>query len=115
MSPRAVLMSAALVAGALGSGIGCKGSGPETEAAPTPSAHAATAGYRVEGVACESCAKRLRAGLMKVDGIKSVSVDVAAKHVTVDYDAATTDAQRIRAAIEALGFTATKDEKQTST
>ena len=111
MSPRVVLMSAVLVAGALG----CRGSGPKAEAAPTLSAHAATVGYRVEGVACESCAKRLRAGLMKVDGVKSVSVDVAAKRVAVDYDAATTDAQRIRAAIEALGFTATKDEKQPST
>lgn len=108
-------MSAALVASVLGSGIGCKGSGPKTEAAPTPSAHAATAGYRVEGVACESCAKRLKAGLMNAHGVKSVSVDVAAKHVTVDYDTATTDAERIRGAIEAFGFTATKDEKQTST
>lgn len=115
MNPRVVLMSAVLVAGALGSTLGCRGSGPNIDAAPTPSAQAATAGYRVEGVACESCAKRLRAGLMKADGIKSVSVDVAAKHVTVDYDAATTDAQRIRAAIEALGFTATKDEKPPST
>lgn len=109
MSPWVLLLSAALVAGALG----CRGSGPKADAAPTPSAHAATIGYRVEGVACESCAKRLRAGLMKVDGVKSVSVDVAAKRVAVDYDAATTDAQRIRAAIDALGFKATESQAAT--
>lgn len=95
--------------------LGCRGGARPDDSSPVATIQpAAVAGYHVEGVACESCAKRIREGLMKIDGIKSVSVDVPSKRVSVEYDAAKLDAEQIRASIEGLGFKATKDDKRGS-
>lgn len=69
-------------------------------------AHTETARFEVEGMACQSCAGRLQAGIRKVDGVTKAEVDFPSKTLTVQYDASKIDAARIKAEIERLGFEA---------
>lgn len=41
---------------------------------------------RVPNISCEHCERTIKEALSPVDGISTVSVDIAAKRVIVDYD-----------------------------
>ncbi len=61
----------------------------------------------VGGMTCEGCATTLKTGLLSVDGVREVRVDVDAQQVTLWTDARLDD-DRVRRRIEQLGFTATE-------
>ena len=58
----------------------------------------------VEGMACPKCAARVETALKAVKGVKTVTVDLAAKTVTVTATEATTLAA-LSSAITAAGYT----------
>ena len=59
---------------------------------------------KVEGMSCEHCVKAVTNAVNSVTGIGSVSVDLAAKTVTVEYDAAKTSLESIKTEIEDQGY-----------
>ena len=59
---------------------------------------------KVEGMSCEHCVKAVTNAVNSVTGIGSVSVDLDAKTVTVEYDAAKTSLESIKTEIENQGY-----------
>jgi len=59
---------------------------------------------KVEGMSCEHCVKAVTNAVNSVTGIGSVSVDLDAKTVTVEYDAAKTSLESIKMEIEDQGY-----------
>jgi copper chaperone len=100
MFARSLLLAAGLAVSA--------GSSPMAHAAPglaVPAAQA-TATYDVKGMTCEGCASHVKEALAKETGVMKVDVDLAGKRVTVVYDAAKTDTEKLRKAIEKAGYKA---------
>lgn len=62
--------------------------------------------FNVEGMDCASCVKHIQKGLAKKSGIQKVIVEIDAKRVTVTYAPDKIDAEKIRKAIEELGYKA---------
>jgi len=59
---------------------------------------------------CDMCKGKIEKGLNKVDGVNKTNVDVAAKTVTVDYNAEKTNAASLMKEIEGMGYTASLDD-----
>lgn len=66
----------------------------------------AVARFEVKGMACQTCASRLQAGIRKLDGVTRADVDFPSKMLTVQFDPSKIDAARIKTEIERLGFEA---------
>lgn len=62
---------------------------------------------------CDMCKDRIEKNLSKESGIKSSSLDVKSKVLTVKYDASKTDAAKIKAAVSKIGYDA--DEVKANT
>ena len=61
---------------------------------------------------CENCKKKIENNIAYEKGVKDLQVDVAEKTVTVTYRADKTDCEKLRAAIQKLGYTVLiKEEK----
>lgn len=60
--------------------------------------------FNVEGMSCEHCVKAVTRAVGALPGIGSVNVELAAHTVTVEYDAAKTSPDKIKAEIEDQGF-----------
>ena len=72
---------------------------------PRP-AHVATASFKVEGMHCDGCADKVKAGLASAAGIVKVEVSVANKRVTVAYDSDRLDVAKVAKLIGDLGYKA---------
>jgi Cu+-exporting ATPase len=59
----------------------------------------------ITGMTCASCANRIERRLNKLDGV-TASVNYATENASVDFDAATVDAQQLIAAVQAAGYDA---------
>jgi copper chaperone CopZ len=60
----------------------------------------------VEGMACDSCAARIRKNLARIDGVLDASVSFDDKRAVIQYDAHKLEPKRLVAAISGLGFKA---------
>ena len=60
----------------------------------------------VEGMSCNHCKQAVEKAVLAVAGVAAAQVDLAAKSLQVEYDAAKTGGAAIRAAVEDAGFTA---------
>jgi|GEM_PF-1992320 len=61
----------------------------------------------VSGMHCGTCADKVHAALLAVPGVKGAKVDLDSKKVEVSYDAATTNMDKLVAAVDKTGkFTA---------
>lgn len=58
----------------------------------------------VDGMSCEHCVRAIKNAAGAVPGVSGVSVDLAAKTVTVEYDPAEADLEKIKAEIEDQGY-----------
>lgn len=58
----------------------------------------------VEGMSCGHCKGAIENGLGGLDGVNSVSVDLAGKKVAVSYEEGKIDMAAIKQAIEEEGF-----------
>jgi mercuric ion binding protein len=59
-------------------------------------------------VKCEMCKTTIEAGLLKLDGIKSVDVNIEKKIAHIKYDAAKLNTGKIEQVISKLGYQANK-------
>lgn len=53
---------------------------------------------------CEACVKSIQRALSRVPGVHGVSVDLAAKQVSISFDAKHLSAVQVRDSLEAAGF-----------
>lgn len=71
-----------------------------------PAQKPATASFKVDGMHCGGCGDKVKAALIKQDGVTKVDVKVADKRVVVDFDAAKISAEKIAKIISDLGYKA---------
>lgn len=57
---------------------------------------------------CENCAKKINENVGFEKGVKEMNISLDKKTVTITFDPAKTDAAKLKAAIEKLGYTATE-------
>ena len=60
----------------------------------------------VEGMSCNHCKQAVEKAVKAVPGVVAAQVDLTAKSLEVEYDAATTGNAAIKTAVEDAGFTA---------
>jgi Cu+-exporting ATPase len=58
----------------------------------------------IEGMTCGACAARIERGLLRIDGVASASVNLAAERATVVYDPAVTSPPAFAEKVAALGY-----------
>ena len=78
-------------------------SGMRTVNAQNAAAKTSTLKMKVE-VHCSDCKEKVTEGLKKVDGVKTVSVDVPTKMVEITYDPAKTNKEKLVKAVENIGY-----------
>lgn len=61
---------------------------------------------KVEGMSCNHCKQAVEKAVKALPGVVSAQVDLNAKSLQVEYDAAKTGSAAIRTAVEDAGFTA---------
>src|SRR5205085_949981 len=64
----------------------------------------------IGGMTCASCVRRVEKALAKVAGVQSAGVNLATERATVSYDPARADVAKLRAAVEAAGYTVPSEE-----
>ena len=75
----------------------------KTITAQTSALKTATLKMKVE-VHCSDCKEKVTEGLKKVDGVKTVNVDVPTKMVEITYDPAKTNKDKLVKAVENIGY-----------
>ena len=65
---------------------------------------------RVKGMTCGTCPLAVRQALTQVEGMISVEVSYEKEHADVRYDPELTDPDKLIAAVDAIGFTASPSE-----
>ena len=63
--------------------------------------------FNVGGMSCSACSQGIEKFIGKLDGVKSVTVSLLAKEMTVDFDDGVLSIEKIIAAVEKIGYTAT--------
>ncbi|MBA4142366.1 MAG: heavy-metal-associated domain-containing protein [Nitrosospira sp.] len=59
---------------------------------------------KIKGMTCGGCVNSVKNVLRKIPGVSSVEVSLEQGQATLEYDAATTDANQFREAIRDAGF-----------
>jgi len=59
---------------------------------------------KVKGMTCMGCVNSVKNVLEKIPGVGSADVSLEQKQVTIQYDAATTNANQFKDAIKEAGF-----------
>ena len=73
----------------------------------TAQANEVTQSFAVENMTCPACPFTVKKAMARVEGVKSITVDFAAKTATAVFDATVTTAQEIAAASTNVGYPAT--------
>ncbi|MBI1365935.1 MAG: heavy-metal-associated domain-containing protein [Alphaproteobacteria bacterium] len=68
----------------------------------------ATARFSIKNMTCATCPISVRKAMMRVDGVKSVTIDFDTKIATVVYDPAVTTPAAIAAASTNIGYPASE-------
>ena len=63
--------------------------------------------FNVGGMSCSACSQGIEKFIGKLDGVNSVTVSLLAKEMTVDFDDDILSCEKIIAAVEKIGYTAT--------
>lgn len=58
----------------------------------------------IAGMSCNHCTASVREALLRLPGVASAEVSLERRQATVSCDPARVDRERMRAAIEAIGF-----------
>lgn len=64
--------------------------------------------FHVQGMTCQGCVRSVEMKLSKVPGVASARVDLGAEKATVEYDDARTNADQMIAAVEQIGYHASR-------
>lgn len=62
--------------------------------------------FKITGMSCAACASRIEKGLIKLPGIYSAVVNLAAEKAAVEYNSSEISVSQIKEKVEKLGFTA---------
>lgn len=107
---KVLIIAAAIGATALGGfAVVAQSSGDATVLAPAEATEA-SAQFSIENMTCATCPISVRKAMKRVDGVKSVEVDLETKIATVVYDPSVTTPADIAAASTNVGYPATKIE-----
>lgn len=68
--------------------------------------------FNVTGMTCSACSAHVEKAVSKVEGVKSVNVNLLRNSMTVDFDESITSEQEIISAVESGGYGAYTDNKQ---
>ncbi len=82
---------------------------PDAAAEAQPAAQAVT--ITVKGMHCGGCQKRIQSALSKLDGVKSVAVDLKGEKADVSYEAAKVTPETLVQEIIKLGYKASLPAK----
>lgn len=63
---------------------------------------------KVEGMTCDGCVRSVERKLSKVSGVESARVDLGAGKATVEYDDSRAQADQLIAAVEQIGYRASR-------
>jgi Cu+-exporting ATPase len=63
---------------------------------------------KVEGMTCDGCVRSVERKLSKVAGVESARVDLGAGKATVEYDDAQARADQLIAAVQQIGYRASR-------
>jgi len=58
----------------------------------------------IEGMSCSHCEAAVKKAVSELNGVKAVSVSLAGKTATVEYDPAAVNLDQMKAAIEDAGY-----------
>ncbi len=61
--------------------------------------------YVVEGMTCSGCERTVSRVIGNIEGVKSSAADHTSSRVTVEFDPAKVDAEKIRKAVSSVGYT----------
>lgn len=70
---------------------------------------------KISGMTCAACAKRIEKVVGKLEGISQASVNFATEKLTVEYDNQKLSTDKIREAIEKIGYGVVEETKKTVT
>ncbi|WP_343337745.1 Copper-exporting P-type ATPase [Terrisporobacter petrolearius] len=70
--------------------------------------------FKIGGMTCASCAKAIERGVNKLDGIDSISVNVATERATINYDQSKLKLTQIRNVIEKAGYKVLEKSESTN-
>ena len=91
-------------AAAAGNGGGC-GCGGKKPVAETAAVGGSVVKFKASQMSCGGCANKVKKLLTAVDGVNGVDVDLDTKVVSVSYDAAKTDADKLQAEFGKINYT----------
>ena len=60
--------------------------------------------FAVEGMTCSGCERTVQKVVGNIDGVKETKADVASASVTVEYDPSKVDVEKVKAAVERVGY-----------
>lgn len=64
----------------------------------------ATVKLRVQGMSCMGCVKSVKGVLEAINGVQSVSIDLASGETVIEYDDSSLDVSLFKKAIDEAGF-----------
>lgn len=64
--------------------------------------------FHVQGMTCQGCVRSVETKLSKLPGVSSAKVDLGAEKATVEFDDARTNSDQMIAAVEQIGFHASR-------
>jgi len=69
-----------------------------------------TVSFFIDGMTCVSCVNKIENALLKHPGVSRVFVDLAAQSAMIHFDNNTVGTEKLKSAIEAVGYTATQSK-----
>ena len=60
--------------------------------------------YRVTGMGCEACVKRVEKAVNAIDGVERALVDLSAEILTVEYDESKLNFEALKNAVDEAGY-----------
>lgn len=88
-----------------GNGGGCGCGGKKKPVAGTAAVGGSVVKFKASQMSCGGCANKVKKLLTAVDGVNGVDVDLDTKVVSVSYDAAKTDADKLQAEFGKINYT----------
>ena len=60
--------------------------------------------FAVEGMTCSGCERTVQKVVSNIEGVKESKADVGSASVTVEYDPSKVNAEKVKAAVERVGY-----------
>jgi mercuric ion binding protein len=111
MTKPAIFFPALIVLGLAALGVMNATATPETKTGSQETT--TTLALAIENMTCAACPITVRKSMQRVDGVKTVSIDIDTRIATITFDPGATTESEIAKASTDVGFPATPIEKET--